>query len=423
MKLIVLLLLALLTGCRIVATVAPVSPGDVSQTVVALTNMPETVAPTAEVEHPVDGCLQRDPNLILPPSSYVDYPQTIGKFLSQGGILENLDQGLYQAGMLGQPIGIQAGDFDKNGAVDVAVVLINPASAPVTPDGRLLVYLCQDGAYLLHEIHPPSEEDYRTPILKFNQDLNGDAQPELVAGFGSCGAHTCFESLGIYSWQNGGFANLLSGSTGDLPYPSVSLEGPDSQGFYAIKISASGFGSVGAGPQREIIRVYTYDPGLNQWVLFAEKTGSSTYRVHALHDAEDLAAAEKFPEALVLYQQVISNDALLEWQDPQTERANLAAYARYKMIALYTLLGREEIAQAALAEFETAVPPGSSQTGYLDMARIFRREGGFENRARACTAVQAYADKHSEQILAPLGTLAFGYVNRELTAQDTCPWK
>jgi hypothetical protein len=394
-----------------------------AETAFAALESPVVASPTAGQIAAEDPCARRDEELVLPRSAYADYPEIIGAFLNQGGTLQNLDNGLYDAGMLGQPVGIQAGDFDGNNKVDVAVVLINPASGMVTPDGRLLVYLCTEKGFRMHEILPPAEADFRTPILKYNQDLNADLLPELVAAFSTCGAHTCFEALGIYSWQSDHFANRLDSSTADLPFPNVTVEGPDENGFFAIRISASGFGSTGAGPQREIKRVYTYDPAKQNWTQFAEMLGSTNYRIHLLQDAEDLAAEDKFPEALVLYQQVISSDALLDWQDPVAERAHLAAYARYKIVVLYTLLGREEIAQAAVAEFEAAVPENSDQAGFLEMASIFRRQGGAADPGRACAAVQKYAAENQEQLLAPLGSSGFGYANREFTALDTCPWK
>lgn len=416
------LIAAGLAGCEVSSAVRPQVKDPQSEAETPGTNTPELATQTSSSSSMEDACARHDTALKLPHSTYISYPNVIGNFLTQGGTLENLDQGLYEAGMLGQPVGIQAGDFDGNGEVDIAVVLINPASSTVTPEGRLLVYLCQETGYQMHDIQPPDEQDFRTPIIKYNLDLNGDKLPELVAGFGTCSAHTCFEELGIYSWQTDHFANRLSTSTADLPFPDVSVEGPDPNGYYAIKITASGFGSVGAGPQREIMRVYTFDPAQKFWSQFAEKPGSSNYRIHALQDADDLAADDKFQEALILYQQVVSNDSLQDWQDPESERAFLAAYARYKIVAMYTLLGRDEISEAALAELERAVSPGSDLAGYLDLALIFRREGGAADPLRACKAVQEYAAEHYEQLLAPLGPLAFGFANREFTVMDACPW-
>lgn len=159
------------------------------------------------------------------------------------------------------------------------------------------------------------------------------------------------------------------------------------------------------------------------WTFFGDQAGQSDYRIHALHDADDLAAQENYSEALVLYQQVISSTALQDWQDPETERAYLSAYAHLKMAEIYTLLDRTELAQATVADFEQAAFEGSVGEAYLGVLREFQGQWDGENLAETCAAVQAYVASRSEQLVAPLGPQQFGYANREFQPGDFCPWR
>lgn len=370
-----------------------------------------------------DKCAAPDPSLAFPEAGYEALPDVIQGFLNQGGTLQQLDQGLYNLGYLGQPQGIAAGDFDGNAQLDLAVVLIDPFSSAVTPQGEMWFYLCLQGEYHGHAAVINDQTEPATPIIKFVQDLDQDGGEEVVASFAGCGAHTCSERFAIFGWQNDQMSNLLTDATEAIPSPQASLAGPDAQGYYALKIVSGGIGSVGAGPQRTRTLVYTYNPQQGVWTFFGSQLGQSDYRLHALHDADGLAEQEKFSEALVIYQQVISSIALQDWQDPETERAYLSSYAQLKMSEIYTLLEQTTLAQAAIAEFEQAAFPGSVGEGYLDVLRVFQRTWNGENLSEACAAVQDYVSSRSEELAAPLGSQQFGYANPEFDPHDFCPWQ
>lgn len=399
------------------------TPAAPSEGAAASPTVTPAVSSTPTSMSPVDPekCAAPEPDRIFPESTYDALPAVIEDFLNQGGTLQQLDQGLYDLGFLGQPQGIAAGDFDGNAQLDLAVVTINPFSSAVTPAGELWFYLCQQGIY---QGYPAaSQGGDATPIIKFLQDLDQDGAEELVASFASCGVHTCSERFAIFGWRQNEVANLLADSQEAVPSPQASLEGPDARGYYALKIVSGGIGSVGAGPQRSRTLVYTYDPGQELWTFFGSQLGQSDYRLHALHDADDLAEAEKFSEALALYQQVISNSALQDWQEPETERAYLSSYAHLKMSEIYTLLERPEMARAAIAEFEQAAFTGSVGEPYLDVLRVFQRTWNGENLSETCTAVQDYVASRSVELLEPLGPQQFGYANREFQPRDFCPWQ
>ena len=48
------------------------------------------------------------------------------------------------------------------------------------------------------------------------------------------------------------------------------------------------------------------------------------------------------PAPAALYLRVINDATLLDWADPPIEQANLGAYARFKLVVLYTQTGRQK---------------------------------------------------------------------------------
>ena len=55
-------------------------------------------------------------------------------------------------------------------------------------------------------------------------------------------------------------------------------------GAGVLEVVGSGYGSVGAGPQRGVTRVWAYQPGSGLWEQVDEIIGASDYRIHTIHD-------------------------------------------------------------------------------------------------------------------------------------------
>jgi hypothetical protein len=378
------------------------------------------LVPTATLDMVDPVCVPLRTQEELPPRSYREMPAAVLDFLNRGGTLEELDEGLYESGIANQPVAAATGDLTGNGKLDVVISIYNPVSASIPPAGRLVIYTCQDGRYeLTHSEDSP--EFVGAPGIHALQDLTGDGRQELVINFPACGAHTCFEAIQILSWDSTGFTNRLVGDTDDLPYPFLELE-EQADGTYDLVITGSGIGSAGAGPQRSLIRRWSYQPGRELWVVVEDKLGESNYRIHLLHDADEASAAGEYDRALLLYQRVISDTTLDDWIDPVQERETLAAYARFRLVVLYQLRGQEQFSRMILREMEQAHPAASPQHVYARMARTFSEtyvSGGVE---AACREVRNYAEINEEDVLTPLGPEEFGYGNPSYAPEDVCPW-
>ena len=347
-------------------------------------------------------------------------PEAILAYLNAGGSPDGLKQALNQAGIANQPVSVQAADMTGNGKYDLVVSIFDPGSQLIPPGGTLLIYTCQEGIYGL-SLNQPTPQMQGGPHLWYLQDLDADRRADLVYSLATCGAHTCFEDVKILSWEAGSFKERLEGSSADLPYPNIDVRDTDGDGIFQLEVTGTGIGSVGAGPQREITWVWTYDPGTGMWDKASESLGTSNYRIHILQDADTAARQGDYQNALVLYQRVVSDPTLQDWVDPEKEQAELGAYARFKMTVLYLILGQEDFASTTFQEMKNAYPSNSLGSAYVELADAFRQaymQGGI---AAGCEAAKGYAGSHTDQILLPLNS--FGYGNPEYTPQDICPFQ
>jgi hypothetical protein len=347
------------------------------------------------------------------------YPRAIQQFLNEGGWVEELAEALYSAGIANLPVPVAVADMTGDGFDEVAVSIFDPGSMSLPPAGLLLVFACDQGEYRLAYLEDSRPAD-GAPGIRYLQDLNADGISELVVSSASCGAHTCFERVQVVGWEEGQFINRLEGQTNDLPYPTIYLAPSAIDGIYDLYISGSGLGSVGAGPQRNIIRIWSYAQDIQRWQVISSRFEPSNYRIHILHDASAAAKDSNYQQALLLYHRAISDTTLDDWVDPALEQAWISAFARYQLVVIYTMQDRDALAGTVWGEMEKAYPPGSLQHGYYEMAAAYM-DGYLEGGAEAgCATAIEYATSHPD-LLEPLGPQNFGYGNPAYTSAAVCP--
>ena len=358
----------------------------------------------------------------MPPAEFAAFEQTVLGFLNQGGSTEALDAALYAAGVANQPLAVAAADLTGDGWQDVVVSIYDPQSGSVPPGGLLLIYSCQEAHFIL-AYREPSVEAWGAPGIRYLQDLNADRRAELVTGSVTCGVHTCFEQVKVLGWSGDNFENLLVGETTDLPYPDIRLVDPDGDGVFDLEVAGGGFGSVGAGPQRTLTRHWRYDPATGRWQDSRDLLAPSNYRIHVLHDAETAALARDYDQALLDYGRVVSDPTLVDWIDPEVEKANLAAYALFKTAVVNLIQNQLDLAQATFDQLADTYPPGTKGHAYVELAVAFQAAYPAGGVSSGCAAAQKYAADHPDQVLLPLGSAVYGYANRDVSPQDICPWE
>lgn len=355
-------------------------------------------------------------------TAFSEYPQAALTFLDNGGTPEMLDAALSQAGIANQPRAVATTDMTGDGKYEVVVSIFDPASTTLPPSGALLIYVCQEGQYVL-PLQLLSPEGWGAFGIRYLTDVNNDGPVELITSAATCGASTCFEEVQILAWNGSTFEDRLRGTTTDLPYPDIRLDDPEGDGTLDLKVVGTGMGSVGAGPQRDVSRVFEYDPLTRHWIQQPDTFEPSNYRIHILHDADAAARNGDYLAALGLYGRVVYDTTLQDWLNPEKERADLAAYALFQSGVLYLLADQTEYAQTTFAQLQSAYPVGTPQYGYVELAAAFRQAFSSGGKEAGCAAVQEYATQHPAEILTPLGQESFGYGNPTYTPENLCPWQ
>lgn len=414
-----IVLILLIISCRIFSSVEDPTPTAPIKTNTPPPTATNTTTPTRDAlpTLPSSGCVPYQDGIVLPAEDFSDYPQAILAFLNQGGKPEFLAQILEAQQVSRPPFILAAVDMVGNGLTDVAVALVNTGEvAAFAPPGELLIYICLGNTYGL--VYRRASMDLEAaPQIHEALDLNDDGSAELLVGYTTCGAHTCFEELDILAWTGENFSDRLIGETADLPSPLVAVNDADGDGVFDLLVTGRGFGSVGAGPPRPHTRLWSYNPGYGLWELEREFPGASEYRIHIIYDADAATRSGDYPYALALYQQALDDPTLQNWDIH--DQADLIAYAHFKMVLLNLILGENNIADAHYQELVGSYPPNSPQYVFLEMSVLFRNGFVAGGASAGCGEVRTYIIQNTNRVL-PL--FDYGYGNPEYTPKDICPW-
>jgi len=331
-------------------------------------------------------------------------------FLNSGGTLDDLMSQVEAAGRLGSQGGAaHALDLNGDGRLDVVIALTDP---PGPEGGSVLMLLCQGDRYAFGS--PPSlEEADAIPNLHADAELTHDSSADVLLGWRTCGAHTCFERLEVLSASGTQIVRHGLEPSADLAYPEVTIGAGGS-----VVVTATGIGSVGAGPFRRFTRTWAWDPSDQAFALVSDEREPPRYRIHALLDADAAALLGDLQAALDLYHRVVLDDSLLDWVDPATERANLTGYSMFRVVLTYLQMNDEGDAQKAYGILQNQYPSGAVGQAYASMAQAFwDTYTETHDQVQGCLAARDFAEAHLDEILTPL---YFGYANPAYTPADIC---
>jgi hypothetical protein len=356
-------------------------------------------------------------------------PKSVLGYLNRGGSRASLADHLNSAGLTsGRGDPILSLDLNGDSQLDLVIAVLEPVgpqaahrvpAAVLRPalqsdtHGAVLVLFCHLDQYVAGAAISAEPTD-GLPVLHAGAELTGDSSADLLLGWETCGAHTCFQRFEVLSLLHSQLRRLPLDPSDDLPYPEVNHAAGGS-----VEITATGIASVGAGPFRRLTRSWDWDPAGQGFRLVAEQVEPPRYRIHVALDADAAALAGDLRQALDLYHRVALDDSLLDWVDPATEQANLSGYAMFRVVLTYLQMNDEEDAQKAYGVLQNQYPPGSAGHAYARMAQAFWEEyRATGDVAQGCLAARAFAEAHAGEVITPL---YFGYANRTPAPADLCP--
>lgn len=377
---------------------------------------PPTVPPTdtpTPTPIPLDACpLPASPPPPEQPADFASLPYVVQQYLSAGADVAALEALLEGWNVL---IEVAAADLTANGRAEVIVVAHDPASETFVPATALFVYGCREGAYVLQGQDPSPDH---TISLAQVEDVTGDETLEIVYIRTMCGAHTCYESLGILGWDGRAFYNLMDDVL-ELPHPTYTVAAG------RIEARSGGIGSVGAEPQEYYTEVWTWN---GHAFVFEERIyAPAVYRYHVLLEGERALEAGDLDAARAAYQRVIDDDRLEEWStisgllDPVDERAQLTAFAHWRLMLIHLLRSEEDAAEAA---YDLLVDEYLDERGHPVAAMAETFWDAYEDTgqmADGCAAVVTDAQVGSAVL--DFFNQAYGYANPWWEPLDLCWWE
>ncbi len=347
----------------------------------------------------------------LPEAFGESYILTLRDYLTAGGDPATLAQVLQDWAALAPEGGLPLQrDVTGDGVPEVVIAFINPQAEAFPPEGLLAIFTCRDGIYEMLASYAPGE--WTNVALVGGEDLTGNGIADVVFADVTCGAHTCWHTLHIWSWEGSNFQEQVNGSF-SLPYPTFTLVNG------AVIARSTGVGSVGAGPQRVFTETWTWNGSVI--TRTAEQLGPAEYRYHAFRDGDDAFRRERYVEAFDAYVRVINDETLEPWAgyyDAPEERLWFTALARWRLLLMGMKLGNTPDAEAQYqhlqSDFNTATP------GYA-VTRLAQRFWDAYQRLGllpdACAEVIT-----APEIPAALDFLnSFGYANPTYAAGELCP--
>jgi hypothetical protein len=371
------------------------------------------------------------PTLPERPPAFTQYPEIIVQYLSAGGPSTILEATLRGWEAITETTGLVRADrdFTGDGVPEIFMVLVDPQYANLSPQpGDLYVFGCEEGAYrlLLQAGYAP---DHGAPRIISADDINGNWLNDLVYTIPMCDNQVCTEQVRLVQWSMtlGNFSDLAHDDI-IVPIPEIFVADRDEDGLGELIITNGALPDPEAGPPRIVTQVWHWD-GV-AYVLSETIAPQTPYRIHVVHDADAALETGDYEAALALYDQVITDDALLSWTLAD-ERQYLTAYALYREVLIYAAQGNVGTAQTTLdrltAEFASAQPGGDGGGGtepppgaaFVSLAEAFWGDFAINRNVSLACALAVAQSRLNPGALEVLN--GFGYANRRYVPSDLCP--
>ncbi len=422
-----LLLLALLACAPAIPAVAPTAQPAQQENPTALpmpTQIPEPTAtppPSTLVPAPTEGAPAPYPTSQQPvtigaapadlPGVLAAIPQTLQEY---GGDLGALYARLQEWKVLDEQPGFREYDLDGDGKPEVLLTLMapvaDPQAAPLSGP-RALVVLGQEGSGWALRDSKLYDQASNLAVPRI-ADLTGDGRPDLVVTYQDCGAHTCFLTVDVLSYEGGRLQSRLPQPLSQS-YADMKLELRD--GKPTLALHGGEIGSVGAGPVQARTDYYAWDgQGFRRVDTVWDP---SNLRLHVYQAGDRALRKGDLKGAAELYQRVISDATLLQtgMADEKAERHALEAFSYYRLVTVYAALGDRGAAQKAL----DALKKDYADHPCLALAQAFW--DAWEptgNVSAGCAAATAYAAEHEADVGGSFGY--YGYANPLPGVGDFC---
>ncbi len=345
------------------------------------------------------------------PAQFSAYPDFIASYLAQRGAnTAGLEGLLTNCNAVKEDLGsVTEVDIQGNKSRDLVVVIHDPLSVDIVPPGTILVYHAAAAGYGLAG---RADGTGKVDVLKV-ADTNQDKAVDIVWTDTTCGAHTCFSTLFVDSWDGTSYRDWIDGEP-TMAYPDFKFEtGQEGGQGEAILMHGGVIGSVGAGPQRGWTEIYVSPVG-DPYRLGGQLYDDSDCLYHHILDANkafDDWVTGGFDPAIQAYRAALDDQSLVTCGGIDDELQQLRDFANFRLMVANAAGGRPAEATPLLSRVQGAALQGVAKS-FMDS---FQQSGSI---VQACRDVTAYAEKNpgSWEFMAE-----WGYANPGFAAEDLCP--
>ncbi|MFZ1240030.1 MAG: LysM peptidoglycan-binding domain-containing protein [Anaerolineae bacterium] len=366
------------------STVTPVPPGG-SATKPPIVGMPACPTQFADYTTGIHDALNANPVQLL------DWLRTCGAVTSAHG-------------------GVTIQDINGDKLDDYIIVITDPISAAAVPTGDLLIFHAgRDSKELAYQAGAAGDV-----ALLDTSDINADGKIDISWTDTTCGAHTCFGTVHIISWDpaSSSFQNWIDGNA-TMAYPTVSFKDINDGSGQELLLHGGIIASVGAGPQRSWNETWSSLAGA-PYRLTDLMYDPSTCLYHHLLDANQLMLTGKYAEAAIAYDAMLNDSALEKCGTRDNELDELRSFARYRLALAYAYSGEMEKAEVTVVEFLAAEPVNL----YAQVADLWwQAYEKPQDAVAACAAVTAFAKDNPDTWLI---LFDFGYANPTFSESEVC---
>lgn len=277
-------------------------------------------------------------------------------------------------------------------------------------------------------------------------DLNGDGIKEVVYSYlVNVGNRHTRLSAQVLEWNGQEFRELVR----DDPFPYSDWRRRTIDAYVEFKdIDGNGTQELvflldngvidceGGGPYRSTFYIWMWDGEYYQYMW--EEWAKPLYRFEAAHDGDYFASIGLYDRAETMYLRAVFDESLKPGSDADwrkdggcplgedekpdtTEPPRIRAYARFRLVELFTRVGRVMEAESHRSYLRTNYPLGNPGYIYAYLANTFWWEYvKDENISAACAAVIRAAEENEKDVFGLFEE--YGYLNPGPMLENICPF-
>jgi hypothetical protein len=372
-----------------------------------------TATPMTEICPDVSEAIELDDK----PQNVSQTSDVILNYLSDGGSIAGLEMALRDDWDVFGESGFIRADVDLTGTGQPEVII----GYADDESAKLLILGCDNGRYVERyraenatraDDAPPS-----APVLIAIRDINQNGMPDVVYALQHCEQNRCDYHTQVIAWQANlrRFAGLISG--GSLSDTLPELIDTDDDQILELVVQLESVGDITTGPLRTGMKIYDWNG--TEYILSVIQPDPLRYQIQVIHEADRYLVANRFTDAIQLYQRALTDDSLRVWL--RNEAPILESYILYRMLLARAAENQMDSTLVYDRIIETFNGTEDAPPIYVAVAQAFWDEYIVvaDVRLACATLRERLTDDLSEAVTY---MNRYGNRNPEYTAQDICPF-